>query len=170
MDMAKLIMTSFHLDRYANSTVRWIDEFAKNFGADGVAELNKVASNHTIVLEPADGTIVGKIGTDIVDGFLRIIFERKYIGYNIAQSLEKLDQAVNQAGASEGGAGLSFDARSSLSVYEEKIPAVKARLETITGASSLTINPNFEKIYTKLITYESAGNQLPRDWQKKFGL
>jgi hypothetical protein len=54
-------------------------------------------------------------------------------------------------------------------VYDEKIGDVKARLEKITGAPSLTLTPNFEEIYAKLVASEAAGNKLTRDWQKHFG-
>ncbi|KAF5587154.1 hypothetical protein FPANT_6999 [Fusarium pseudoanthophilum] len=155
------------LAEYANSTIRWIEEYAQKFGADGVAELNKLASNRTIVLEPADGIVEDRVGTDIVDGFLRIIFEKKCLASNIDLSLQRLSKAVNQAGSA--GGGLSFDARASLEVYEKKIPEVKARLEKIIGVSAFTLEPNFEATYDELAAYESSGKGLREDWQKQLG-
>ncbi|KAG4270047.1 hypothetical protein FPRO04_11879 [Fusarium proliferatum] len=156
------------LAQYANSTIRWIEEYAQKFGTDGVAELNKVASTRTVVLEPADGIVEDRVGTDIVDGFLRIIFEKKCLASNIDLSLQRLSQAVNQAGSS--GAGLSFDARVSLAVYEKRIPEVKARLEKIVGVSAITLEPNFEATYNKLAAYESSGKRFRDDWQKQLGM
>ena len=140
--------------------------------------MNKLASNHTIVLEPApEDKKISYCGCSIANGSLRILFAKEYLGTNIGNATQDLDKAVNEAGiasSSDSGseASLDFNAKSSIRLeYEPKVGEVKTKLEKILALPVLTLTPNFEHNFAAVSKHVQAvgGRDLPREWQTHFG-
>ena len=138
-------------------------------------ELNQLAFNHTIVLEPTEDKKISTCSCDISNGSLRILFAKEYLSYNTSQATQDLAKAVNDAGiansSASGGIPMDFDAKSGIrSEYEPKIGEVQAKLQKILALPVLTLTPNFEHNFAALAKYAKDGGprDLPRDWQKAF--
>jgi len=140
--------------------------------------LNVLCSSHILTLEPATNPKISTCGCEIRDGCLRIIFNQKYLGYNIDTATENLADVVNAAGVAAStsngsGAGLDFHAKQSIKKdYEPAIGAIQSRIAAALAAPVITLQPNFEHNFAKLAAYTATGNQssiFPREWQKNIG-
>lgn len=160
-------------NRYVSGALASLEQYVKDYGADGKSELNTLASSHTITMDVTSKPGIRYTACEIVGGVLRILFVKDMLGHNISDSLSNLLQAINQAGISSDGASLDFNARSSVKTdYEPKIGAVQARFHTVLATPTFDIEPNFEHNYAALLAY-NKNNKSPqfghRDWQKKLG-
>ncbi len=104
---------------------------------------------------------------------LRILFTKDYLGTNINDSLDKLSEAVNQAGTSPNDNSLDFNARSGIkNDYDPKVGPVKAKWQKILALDNVDLDPNFEANYAAIAAYTKNGKQsntYPQEWQKSLG-
>ena len=112
-------------------------------------------------------------GCDIANGMLRILFTKDYLGTNVNDNLDKLSEAVNQAGTSPDDPSLDFNARSGIkNEYEPKVGPVKAKWQKILALDNIDLDPNFEANYAAIAAYTKNGrqdNSYPQEWQKSLG-
>lgn len=168
-------MTEIFIRRYVEKAIANIKAYLEKFGEDGKAELNKVASAHTITIAEDEKTTYS--GCAIVQGSLRILFGKTQYGTNIDRATEPniLTRAINTAGTAAGGGesapALDFNARTGIkNDYDPKAAGVADRLKTIFGLPSMTLVPNFEANYALLSAVPTAAvRDLPRDWQRLMG-
>ena len=144
------------------------------YGNEGRAELNTLASNHTIGMESTSNPKISYTGCAISSGVLRILFAKDALGYNVADSLLNLTDAISEARTPEYDTALNFHARSSIRLdYEPGISAVKGRFERLLSLPVFEIEPNFERNYAALLSYDrsndKSGYLLRDDWQKSLG-
>lgn len=160
-------------NRYISGAFESLEQYIKDYGEDGKAELNKLASSHTITMDVTSKPGIRYTGCEIVGGVLRILFVKDMLGTNIGDSLNNLLEVVNQAGISSNDASLDFNARYSIKTdYEPEIGAVQARFQKILATPTFDIEPNFERNYAAVLEYNKkteSPDQAHRDWQKKFG-
>lgn len=164
------VCSKLTLASYVEKTIGNLKTYIDKFGADGLEELNKVASAHVITMAEATDPAVTYSGCDIHEGTLRILFGKGNWGSNVDQctNIDRLPIAVNKAGAATSA--LDFDTRRGIKEdYDTKIGALKTRFETTLAIQGLVLDPNFEANYAKLSAAAAAGTSLPRDWQKRLG-
>jgi hypothetical protein len=140
---------------------------SQGHGAEGAAEINKIASSHTITIYPDVEKKNTYCGVDIKDGVLRILFAEGNLGTNIDNALEYIEKALNTAAESSNGAGvLSYAARNS--IKQEWAPDAEKLQKDIaeqTHNADIKLNPNFEAVAEKLKT----GKDVRDDWQQNLG-
>ena len=163
---------------YIEGAISGIKYYFETYGADGKAELNTVASTHTITIEPTTNPKISTAGCEISGGVLRLLFAKSRLGYNTTSICSELSTAVNAAGvcsSPSGGAALDFDAKSGIKKdYEPKIEEVRARIATIMAMPTLTLIPNFEHNFAAISAWRASDEgqndrMFNREWQKRFG-
>ena len=167
------ISADYGSSSYVSSAITRIEEYVKKYGDDGRDELNNLASNHAVTLEPTDNEKIGRYnGCDIANGNLRILFRKDMLGTNIDRTMETLPEVVNEAGVAAGGQGLDFAAKQDVKAnFDPKIPAVEAKAREILAMPSLKLVANLEANFLKLFAHTEAGGgvDLQHEWQKHFG-
>ena len=150
-----------------------LERFVDKTGEDGKAELNTLASSHTIVMDVTSKPGITYTGCEIIDGVLRILFVKGCLGTNVNDSLDNLTEAVNEAGTSKGDATLDFNARNGIkNDYDPKIGAIQAKFKKILDTPTFDIEPNFEHNYAAIKAYtenSKQGNSFISGWQKSLG-
>lgn len=162
------------ITKYVEQATKRINDYVEKYGESGKTELNKLASQHALTLEPATTQKFSYCGCEVSGGCLRLLFQKNMLGTNIDDAARELSQAVNAAGASAPGASvLDFNAKHSIMTeLEPKIEAVRASIAQDLGVPTLTLYPNYEENYVLLDRYVKGGNvgtMWPRDWQKRYG-
>ena len=150
-----------------------LERYVDKTGEDGKAELNSLASSHTIGMDVTPKPGINYTGCEIIDGVLRILFAKGCLGTNVNDSLDNLIEAVNEAGTSKGDTTLDFNARNGIkNDYEPKIGAIQAKFKKILDTPTFDIEPNFEHNFAAIKAYtekSKQGNSYIRDWQKSLG-
>lgn len=154
---------------YASVATRAVEDFAKKTGEEGKDDLNRLASNHSIIISQAEGTIPGRTKCDIHDGCIRILFEKDKLGTNISDSVSKLAEAVNEAGKSQDGPRLSLVARASIrDKFEPEIPKIQAEIAKA-GLPNPKVTVDYTDVYVRLRAhYEAPGNH-DNYWERGIG-
>jgi hypothetical protein len=138
---------------------------SQGHGAESVAEINKIASTHTITIYPDLEKKTSYCGVDIKDGILRILFREECLGTNIDSALENIEKALNDAAAGEPG--LSYTARNSIKQEWEKDAAeLQKDIAEQTHNADITLNPNFEAVAEAL---KNGGQDVRDDWERNLG-
>lgn len=149
-----LLTFFFFCFRYANSATSGISNFADKFGSDGIAELNKLASSHSIALESYTTRVEGTCSCEIANEKLKIIFSPGDIGVNIDDALSKLSEAVNTASKNSDSANLPFNTRKDIKEnYESRVAGIESRLAQIIGVDKIDVVVDFHAIYATLLAY-----------------
>lgn len=150
-----------------------LERFVDKTGEEGKAELNTLASSHTIVMDVTSKPGINYTGCEIVNGLLRILFVKDCLGTNVNDSLDTLSEAINEAGTSKDDTTLDFNARIGIkNDYEPKIGAIQAKFKKILDTPTFDIEPNFEHNYAAMKAYTKDGkhgNSYLREWQKSLG-
>ena len=160
---------------YFEGALYRLERFVDNYGDEGVSELNRLASSHTISMNITEKPGINYTACEITSGVLRILFVKGYLGTNVSDSLDTLSEAINEAGKSgDSDSSMDFNARSGIkSDYEPKIGAVKTKFEKILELPTFEIEPNFEANYAAIVTFiqnTKKGKDIVRsDWQKTLG-
>lgn len=140
--------------RYFEGGFYNLEKYVKNNGADGVAQLNALASGHVWTLEPGEKPYANRYCyCDISGGKLRTLFVPEMQGSNVDNALDNLPNVVSSTGsAAGGGAELTLAARSSIrNEYEAGIGEVLADAKRQVKAEyDFVFIPNFEDTYAKL--------------------
>ncbi|CRG85931.1 hypothetical protein PISL3812_02934 [Talaromyces islandicus] len=145
---------------YANSAVSGISSFADKFGSDGIAELNKLVSSRSIVLESCLTQVDGTCSCEIANQKLKIIFSPGDIGVNIDDAFSKLSEAVNAASKNSDSVNLPFNTRKDIKEnYESRVAGIESRLAQIIGVDKVAIVVDFQAIYAALLAYHGKDNQ-----------
>ena len=147
-----------------------LERYVDKTGEDGKAELNTLASTHTIAMDVTSKPGITYTGCEIVNGVLRILFVKGCLGTNVNDSLDNLIEAVNEAGTSKDDAILDFNARNGIrNDYEPRSAPSKP---SSANTPTFDIEPNFEQNYAAIKAYTKdgkKGNSYIRDWQKSLG-
>ena len=155
--------------------------YVDKYGEDGKRELNQVASEHKITLDYTTNPKISTCGCEVSGGYLRLLFAKDRLGYNLPYVCEELGRAVNDAGkalASAVGADgipLDFDAKQSIKKdWDPKAPQVESRLKDMLKTPVLTLTSNFESNFAALAAYSNSLSEVDRikwkrDWQKYYG-
>jgi hypothetical protein len=150
----------------------------KEFGEDGVQEVNEIIHAHTITIELNEDIPESKAfaycGADVKDGKLRLLFAATAFGSNADQCLnnERLLKALAAAPpATSADKAMSFAARTSISKdWEPKFAEDQAAFARIVENPKIKFVPNFEELYAKLkAESERKGTQLSSDWEENLG-
>ncbi|CAK7220082.1 hypothetical protein SCUCBS95973_004036 [Sporothrix curviconia] len=165
------------IQSYANSGWAQLQGFARQYGADGLADLNTAASEHVISMDVDDSaTPVKYCGCTIRNGQLVILFNPTQLGVADSEALSAASvlKALNEVPQAEGAAPeLSFSAKSSVrQKYEPKIANVQAKIAEQLGkpADAITLVPNFEALYAALLAESKRpGNKLYKKWEDQIG-
>lgn len=162
------------ITKYVEEGTKKIKEYINKYGDDGTTELNKLASAHSVTLEPVTTQPINYCGCEISGGCLRLLFKKGMLGTNISDACSELAKAINTAGAAAPGASvLDFNAKQSIkSDYEPKIGEVQAKIQQTLALPVLTLHPNFEENYALLDAFAKSGqadSMWPKEWQKAFG-
>lgn len=105
-------------------------------------------------------------GSDVQDGQFRLLFHPSYLGTNINDVAQKIDEALSAAPQPEGASTLSYAARHSIKTeYTEKITPVLTKAQTLLQNPKLEFQPNFEALGEKL----KGGKDVRDDWERNLG-
>ncbi|KAJ3054783.1 hypothetical protein HK097_000827 [Rhizophlyctis rosea] len=154
---------------YVEGAIWQLKRFVESHGADGAAEINRVASTHTITIAPDVEKKNSYCGVDIADGVLRILFTEGNLGTNIDYALEKLEPAVNEASKAGEENGLSYSTRNGIRAeWTSQLEELKKKLVTQLHNDALELIPNFEANAAAL---KAAGKNASReDWEERLGV
>jgi hypothetical protein len=70
---------------------------SQSHGAEGIAEINELASTHVLTLLPDVEKKNNYGGVEIKDGQLRILFAEDKLGTNVDNCLEDLEKGLSQS-------------------------------------------------------------------------
>ncbi|KAI0118072.1 hypothetical protein F4776DRAFT_672962 [Hypoxylon sp. NC0597] len=159
---------------YINGAIHRLKEFVDYSGEQGLNELNTICHAHILTIDLDDAKRFSCCGADIHDGKLRILFAPGRLGSNIDDALNRdiLLKALNEAPApaSDGGATLSFAARSDISrEYEPKAEELRAQIARILEKPDIKLNPNFEDTFAKLQQESKTNTAFRSDWESLLG-
>ncbi|KAL1896735.1 hypothetical protein Sste5346_004367 [Sporothrix stenoceras] len=165
------------IQSYVNSAWAQLSGFAKQYGADGLGDLNAAVSDHVLTMDVDDRvTPVKYCGCTIRDGKLVILFNPKALGTADSEAVTPANvlKALNEVPAAEGAAPeLSFGAKTSVrQKYEPKIGDVQAKIAEQLGkvAGDVTLEPNFDAVYATLLAEsQRPGNKLNKTWEVQLG-
>lgn len=155
---------------------RAVEEIGRYIDRQGPAarnELNRLAWGHIMTLEPSN--TIAHSGCDIDNGKLRLLFNGKYLSYNIQDCCKELGDVVNKTGReNQSSSELDFNAKQNIKQeYEPNIGQILAKAQHELHSPSLQFTPNFEANYAKLAHYAAAdpdsSRNLPREWERRFG-
>ncbi|KAI0424106.1 hypothetical protein F5Y09DRAFT_348065 [Xylaria sp. FL1042] len=157
---------------YFDGASRRLVEFKDYYKEDGVNEINSIAHAHVMMLDIDDQNRFSSSGCDVSEGKLRLLFNPKSLASNIASCLDRdvLSKALNNAPGPED-APMSFAARSDIRLsYDPKIAGIQARIGELVAKPDITLTPNFEDNFAKLLEESKVKKtNLRQDWQQSFG-
>ena len=145
-----------------------LKRYVDKHGAEGIEELNNVASTHTVVIGVTENPKINYCGTEITpDGVLRIVFKEGNLGVNVSDATQDIAGAVNAAGkakaAAGGGSVLDFAAKSNISrEWDAKVSDLQNEFQDMLGLPLITLSPEFENNAAKLAAYEAQYNKTHR--------
>jgi hypothetical protein len=130
-----------------------------------VAEINQLASTHTITLYPDVERKNSYCGVDITDGVLRILFTEGNLGTNTHHALQYIEKALNAAASADAGA-LNYTARNSIKQdWEPQLQQLQKDIAEQLHNNDIKLSPNFEAVAEKLKT----GKDVRDDWSENLG-
>ena len=101
---------------------------------------------------------------DIHDGVLRILFTEGNLGTNVSYALEKLEEALVNAG--KDNPGLNYTARNSIKQdYQPEIEQLQKDIQKQLHNDDFKLNPNFEALGESL----KASKDAREDWPRNLG-
>lgn len=163
---------------YASSAAFQIAGFAKQYGTDGINDLNAAASEHVLTMDVDDrAEPVRYCGAALKDGKLVILFNAKALGTNDSEAVSPPNvlKAFDEAPAAESAAApqLSFSAKTGIrKSYDPKIGEIQAKIAEQLGKSAgdITLVPNFESLYAALLAEsQKPGTKLYENWEDQLG-
>ena len=162
------------LHNYFSVNTQGVKNYIEKYGNEGKNELNKLASSHTMTLEPVTTQDFFYCGSELSGGCLRIMFKKDQLGVNLDRGTSDLDKAVNTAGAAAPGAStLDFDAKHGIkSKYDPGVGEVHEKLQRTLALPVLTLTPNFEHNFSIIDKFEKSNEMStiwPREWRKNLG-
>jgi hypothetical protein len=83
------------ISAYIKGAIYRLKYFLESHGAEGVAEINELASAHVLTLVPDAEKKNSYGGVEIKDGQLRILFTEDKLGTNIDNCLEYLEKGLS---------------------------------------------------------------------------
>ena len=145
-----------------------LKSFADKHGAEGIAELNSLASTHTITIYPDLEKRFSYSGVDIREGVLRIVFKDGCLGTNVDYSLQDLAQAISIAGAAANGPdALSYAIRHGIKEdWDANFEELHKKLIEQTHNDKLELVPNWEANAAML---RKGGKDVREDWENVLG-
>ncbi|PTB70315.1 hypothetical protein BBK36DRAFT_1107249 [Trichoderma citrinoviride] len=153
---------------YIDGVLYQLDRFISKHGAEGVSELNTIASARTITMDLDEDKKFTYCGCKISPaGQLVILFREGCLGTNIdyACSLENLEAALNEAPSTAGGRPMSFAARAAVRLdWDGEAQAIERKLKEILK-KDIAVVPQFEQVFDKLSTAKDA----PECWRQNLG-
>jgi hypothetical protein len=155
------------LTRYIDGTFSWLEDFieTERHGSEGVAEINTLASTHTLTIYPDTQKKVWYCGVDIQDGVLRILFAEEDLGVNNRNAFEHLAKALSAA-ASPASDVLDYAARNSIKQgWDEHVEKLQKDIADQLHNPDIKLNPNFEQVAQKL----KASKNASKDWSQNLG-
>ncbi|KAF2759633.1 hypothetical protein EJ05DRAFT_474713 [Pseudovirgaria hyperparasitica] len=178
-------MFGYYCNKYfADGQVRDnLANFTKEYAADGITQINKLAHTHTITIEPSSST---SAGLDFADGKFRILFSEPD-GFTSGASYwsGSLSSAVSAAEASgpQTSAGqprqMSIVAKRDIrDRFEAEIGPIEERVRKYLQAPDFTLDPNFEANYAFYAAWEeelkadpdeTAIRQVEKGWEGMIG-
>ncbi|KAJ7073605.1 hypothetical protein C8F01DRAFT_1241900 [Mycena amicta] len=164
---------------YMEGVITGIQWFVDTYGATGAAELNTLASAHTIFIGVgAPEKIVRSCdsGTSLNNGALTILFHPERFGSNPHWALNEVPlfaavNAVSVAGGDEKD--MTFLARLGISKrYAEKADPAKEKFRQLLG-KDITFDPNFTAVFVVLLADAQANPSGTvgsiSEWELQFG-
>ncbi|KIW02699.1 uncharacterized protein PV09_06137 [Verruconis gallopava] len=138
---------------------------SQDHGEEGVAEINKLASTHTITIYPDLEKKNSYCGVDIKGGVLRILFREGNLGTNVDNALEHLENALNEAAPADSSE-LSYTARNSIKRdWDKDAETLRKDIAEQVHNDNIKLNPNFAAVVEKLKT----GKDVRDDWAANLG-
>ncbi|KAI0803471.1 hypothetical protein GGR55DRAFT_662736 [Xylaria sp. FL0064] len=157
---------------YFDSASRRLAEFKDYYKEDGVNEINNIAHAHVMTLDIDLENRFSTSGCDVSEARLRLLFNPKYLASNISSCLDRdvLAKALNDAPGPENFP-MSFAARTDIRMnFDPKIADIKARIGELVAKPDITLTPNFEDNFAKLLAESKVKKtNLRQDWQRSFG-
>ncbi|CAM1509909.1 Fc.00g002440.m01.CDS01 [Cosmosporella sp. VM-42] len=154
------------LGRYISGAESSLKSFIEAFGDDAKAEINNIATAHTITMDFDEAGKFYYCGVEVSPaGELVILFSKGNLGTNIDQALSRdnLAKALNEAPIRNGS--LSYSTRTGIrKEYTGQIAPVQQKLNKILG-KEIPLDPNFEAVFEKL----KAGPHSPNEWEDRVG-
>lgn len=133
---------------YMEPFIKNTKKFLEKYGDDGKEELNTIVSSHSIAFGPQDSTKFSYGGLVIENDVLRIVYNApKSFASNVDEVTAGLAEALKKASLASGsGSAYDIVARNGVKEkYDPNIEDVRKKIETLTGATGIVLNPNFEK-------------------------
>ncbi|KAF2179115.1 hypothetical protein K469DRAFT_674816 [Zopfia rhizophila CBS 207.26] len=154
------------LSSYVSGAIDNIKSFIDEHHDLGKDEINTVCAAHTLTFEFDESGKIHYSGCDIHNGRLRMLFQEKYLGYNVHYALQKLEDALS---AATPDAALSYTARHSIAEYwDAKLPELKEMIVKQLNNPAIKIDPNWEEVYAALKASKSVQENWP-EWEKTLG-
>ena len=160
------MISNILIARYIAGAEYQLKSFIEYFGDDAKAEINNIATAHTITMDFDDAKKFYYCGVEVSSaGELVILFSEGNLGTNIDDALSRsnLAKALNEAPISNGS--LSYATRTGIrQEYTGQIASVQEKLNKIVG-KEIPLDPNFEAVFEKL----KAGPNSPNEWEDRVG-
>jgi hypothetical protein len=149
-------------DSYITASIPKFEDFTKTFGDDGKADLNAIASAHSITLELGPPS-VSYNDCDIHEGKLRFLFNPNYLGSFVSDTLGKLGEVVSNT--PHPTATMNLAARNGIKSNASALEAIQKEIATIVAVPTFVLKPNYEENY-KILKESKAS---PNKWDEQLG-
>lgn len=139
---------------YINGFLYQLKRFVDNHGPEGIAELNSVATAHTITLEMLDTKAWSYCGVDITpEGVFRLTFKSTMLGTNIDDTAAEMAKALSKAPQPTSAPKLSYAVRHGIKTeYAPQIEELREKAAAELQNPDIKFEPDFEALVDTLKT------------------
>lgn len=149
---------------YCDGFIYLLKYFLTQHGDEGKAEINSVASSHTITLEASPK--FSYCGNNIEDGKLRLLFHPDNLGTNIDSVGQGLEETLSAAPQPEGASPLNYTARHGIKTdYDAQIGSVLEQARTALQNPEFKFDPCWEQLAAAL----KNGKGVREGWESNLG-
>lgn len=152
------------ISSYCDGFIYLLKYFLTKHGDEGKAEINSVASSHTITLDASPK--FSYCGNDIEDGKLRLLFHPDNLGTNIDSVGQGLEETLSAAPQPEGASILNYTARHGIKTdYDAQIGPILEQARTALQNPEFKFDPCWEQLAAAL----KGGKDVRDGWESNLG-